>query len=299
MPPAIIVAGVTAAAAVGGSVLSAKAQKKAANQASETAQQTADTNNALTEKIYNQNYQTLTPYAQRGNAAGNAINSLLGLGMPQNQGGPENVMAAQSAPNSGVNSYNPAYGISNINGTLTQEGPDYGGVMGQGFNGYPGFQVNQPQGGQTYGDGTTVNGAMSATSQTPQQDYNQAFQNYQNSTGYQFRRQEGLDSLDSKYSKIGAFRSGAAIKAREEFGQNIGSQEYGNYLGQLGQQQNVGLAGASAIAGVGQNMVNNVTANNNSAGTVAANAALAKGQTKTDMYGGIASGIGNFLGSSF
>nr|MBF6602758.1 hypothetical protein [Sphingorhabdus sp.] len=54
-----------------------------------------------------------------------------------------------------------------------------------------------------------------------------------------------------------------------------------------------------AIAGVGQNYVNNVTANNNSAATVAANAALMKGQAKTDMYGGIANGLGKFLGSSF
>ena len=89
------------------------------------------------------------------------------------------------------------------------------------------------------------------------------------------------------------------MKDFARFNQNIGSQEFGNYLGQLGQQQSVGLSGASAIAGVSQNMAGAISANNDSAGTAAANAALLRGQANSNMYDGIANGLGTFLGSSF
>lgn len=291
MPPALAIAGVAAAATVGGAVISSKAQKSAANTAANAAQNTANQNNALQRETYTQNYKTLNPYSERGNAAGNAINSLLGLGQAQNQGGPENVITGQAAPNSGVYSFNPAYGVSNTNGMITQDGPDYGGVMGQGFNGYPGFQVNQPQAGGTV--------QTSAPPADPQADYQNAFQNYQNSTGFQFRQEQGNNALNTGYAARGSLRSGAAMKDFARFNQNIGSQEFGNYLGQLGNQQNVGLAGASAIAGVSQNMAGAISANNDSAGTAAANAALLRGQANSNMAGGIANGLGTFLGSSF
>ncbi|ASK88460.1 hypothetical protein SPHFLASMR4Y_01713 [Sphingorhabdus sp. SMR4y] len=283
MPPAVAIAGVAAAATVGGAVVSSNAQKKAANQASQTAQDTADANNALTRDIYNQNYQVLNPYAQRGNDAGNAINALLGLGVPQEQGGP----AAATIPNTGTQTFNPGYsGLGNPRDDFGPPSFNDSPI----YNGYWPSSAAQQQ--------TAVNTTQTAQSD-PQADYENAFQNYQNSTGYQFRVNEGNNALNTGYAANGALRSGAAMKDFARFNQNIASDEFGNYLAQLGNQQNVGLAGASAIAGVGQNYVNNVTANNNSAATVAANAALAKGQANANMYGGIASGIGNFLGTSF
>ena len=291
MPPVVIAAGVTAAASIGGAALASSASKKAANQASDTAQRTADQNNALARENYANNYAILNPYAQRGNDAGNAINSLLGLGVPQQQGGPAAMQLPQGNFGGGsVSSAQFGAGGYNLREPRTDNGGYAGlGVMGQGFSGYPGFSMNQPQAG----DVTT------SAPQTAQSDYENAFKNYQNSTGFQFRQSEGNNALNTGYAARGAIRSGAAMKDFARFNQNIASQEFGNYLGQLGQQQGVGLAGASAIAGVGQNMVNNVSANNDSAGTAAANAALLKGQANANLYNGIASGLGTFLGSSF
>ena len=132
---------------------------------------------------------------------------------------------------------------------------------------------------------------------TTQQDYENAFQNYRDSTGYQFRQQEGNNALNTGYAANGALRSGAAQKAFADYNQNISSSEFGNYLGQLANQQGVGLSAASAVAGVGQNYVNNVTANNNSAGTVAANAALASGQANANLYGQLGNAFGTFASS--
>jgi len=113
-----------------------------------------------------------------------------------------------------------------------------------------------------------------------------AFNQYQGSTGYQFRLGEGMNALNSGYAGSGLLQSGAAMKGAVEYGQGFASNEFGNYMNMLGNQQNAGLAGASALAGVGQNMVGQVTANNNANGTNQANAALYRSQN----------GIGNSLG---
>jgi hypothetical protein len=101
-----------------------------------------------------------------------------------------------------------------------------------------------------------------------------AFNAYTNSDGYQFRLGEGERALNTGYAARGLLQSGAAAKALQTYGQNTASDEFGRYLGYLGGQQQTGLASASALAGVGQNYANAVSANNNSAATAKGNAAL-------------------------
>lgn len=254
----------------GASALSASAQKKAARRAEQTAQQTADKNNALQREIYQQNAAVLSPFQQRGNAAGDAINALLGLGVPRQQP-----------------AFNPQ---ANQNPMMRF----YGG--GNSIMGAPTMLGYETMGGDQFGQGWQEQPVQTMQATNPQTDYNNAFDNYRNSTGYQFRFNEGMRALDAAAPVL---NSGARMKALQSYGQNIASGEFGNYLGQLANQQGVGLSGASAQAGVGQNYASNVQANNNSAGTAAANAALMRGQATQNMYGGIANSLGNALGSSF
>jgi cellobiose-specific phosphotransferase system component IIB len=214
MPPVVIAAGIGAAAGIGGAMLSSSAQKKAANKASDTALKTASQNNALQKEIYTQNYNLLAPFVNRGNQAGDAINSLL-LSPNQN---------------------------------------------------------------------------------------NAAFQNYLNSTGYQFQLDQGSKALQQGAMARGALQSGAASKALQTYGQNTATSFFKDYLGLLANQQGVGLSGGSAVAGVGQNYGNSVSANNNLAGSAAANAHLAAGNAQAGIYGNIAggiSGVANALASSY
>lgn len=264
MPIGAIIGGV---ASIGGGLLSASAQKKAANKAADTSLAVAQQNNALASNIYNQNAAALSPFQQRGNAAGDAINSLLGLGVAQ----------PAFNPQANQNPLMRFYGERNT-------------IMGA-----PTMFGYETVGGDQFGQGFQVAPANQMAS-NPQADYNQAFNNYRNSTGYQFRFNEGMRALDAGAPVL---NSGARLKAALNYGQNIASNEFGNYLGQLANQQGVGLSGASAQAGVGQNYVNTVSANNNSAGTAAANAALMRGQATSNMWGGIASGLGGLFGSSF
>jgi len=122
---------------------------------------------------------------------------------------------------------------------------------------------------------------------------------FRNSTGYQFRLGEGQNALNAASGGRGVSRSGAAVKSLANYNQNMASNEFGNYMGYLGNQQGIGLQGASALAGVGNNFVSQQSANNDSAGTAAANAALLRGQANADMFGQIGSSFGKLGGTIF
>jgi hypothetical protein len=79
VPPAVAIAGVTAAASIGGSALAASSQKKAARKAA--AAQTASDAQAIAEqqRQYNQTRTDLSPYMQAGTAALGDQGDLLGL----------------------------------------------------------------------------------------------------------------------------------------------------------------------------------------------------------------------------
>jgi hypothetical protein len=255
------------ALSLGGAILGGNSQKKAAQSAADTSLAVAQQNNALARDIYSQNQSALAPYMQRGNAAGNQINALLGLGsMP---GGVSGYGDGSGLP--GTGSQWSAYYNAN---------PDLQAEFNSGRTRFDTPDAYAQWHYQNYGqnEGRQIPSAPSATpaagSATAAQN---AFDVFRNSTGYQFRLGEGMNALNSGYAGAGLVRSGAAMKAAQEYGQNLASGEFGNYLGYLSNQQGVGLGGASALAGVGQNYTNTVSANNNSAGTAAANAALVKG----------------------
>jgi len=79
MPPAVAIAGVTAAASIGGSALAASSQKKAANKAA-AVQQASDAQ-AIAEqrRQYDQTRTDLSPFMQAGQAALGGQGDLLGL----------------------------------------------------------------------------------------------------------------------------------------------------------------------------------------------------------------------------
>lgn len=59
---------------------------------------------------------------------------------------------------------------------------------------------------------------------------------YQKSPGYDFRMQQGQKALENSAAAEGTLFSGATGKALQKYGQNFGSNEYQNYLGNLQNQ---------------------------------------------------------------
>lgn len=118
-----------------------------------------------------------------------------------------------------------------------------------------------------------------------QQAAQDAFQNYQQSTGYQFRLNEGMGAINQNSAAGGLLNSGATAKALMQYGQNISSAEFGNYLNYLGGTEQTGLEAAANVASQGQ-----------SSGTATANILAQGGQQQANLQllrgQNIASGIG-------
>lgn len=276
-----------------GAFASAKSANKASKRAAETSQANTDANVALARDIYGQNKQVLSPFVDRGNAAGNQINALLGLGgsapAPQTQQVQPNALAQfQGGRPAGF-----GYGLGD--GFI---GPGSF-IGGGGFN--PAALGDMASGGimpsETYGATLpSAGGAVSSAAQTgqsPQEAANAAFDTFRNSTGYQFRLGEGLDAVNSAYAGIGGLQSGAAMRGITEYGQNFASNEFGNYMNALGAQQAVGAGSASSLAGVGQNFAGTVIGQNNFNAANQMNAQLSRGGN--NALGNLAGVIGGGL----
>lgn len=105
-----------------------------------------------------------------------------------------------------------------------------------------------------------------------------AFDQYRDSTGYGFRLQQGMDAITGSAAARGLLNSGATAKGLMEYGQNLGSAEFANYLAQLSGVRDTGLNAAFNVAGQGT-----------AAGSGAAQAAMERGNQ-------ITSGLGMALG---
>lgn len=236
-----------------GSFLSSKSNKKAAKTAADSSLQVATQNNALAQNIYGQNQAALSPFMQRGNAAGDTLNAFLGIG-----GQP-----AQPQPQTSYTGANPAaapVGMGYQNPMQARRNAFLGAEPIQEFAG-PAAPMQQ----------TGVAGPM------PQQPGQDPFRQFIANSDYAFQFGEGSNKVNSGYAGAGTLRSGAAMKDLERFRQNLQSGYRGEFTNLLANQQGVGLSGASALAGVGQNYVGTVSANNQNAGDAAANAALIRG----------------------
>lgn len=101
-----------------------------------------------------------------------------------------------------------------------------------------------------------------------------AFENYQGSTGYQYQLQQGLGAVNSNAYARGMGDSGATMKALQNRGNALADQSFNSYIGNLQNISSQGTAAAGNLAGVSQNYVGQVSANNNGQATTVGNAAL-------------------------
>lgn len=246
----------------GASAIGASKNSKAINRATQ-AQNAADERAlAAQQEARNQNVAMQQPFYQTGLAANNRINALLGLSPTQ---------PAMQQP-----------------------------FMQQPFARFAGPSINgsgpmfQTMGGDMYSQGWQESPVMGAPSQANElQAAQDAFGDWRNNTGYQFRFNEGIRAIDAGAP---VRNSGATLKARMAYGQGLASDEYGRYFGALQDQQRVGVGAANALSGVQTNYANNATAIAQNQGQNAANSAIARANNTNAMIGGITSSFGNAAG---
>lgn len=124
-----------------------------------------------------------------------------------------------------------------------------------------------------------------------------AFDNYLGSAGYQYQLNEANKAANAQFAAAGALDSGAAVKAAQSRATSLAGGYFGNYLGLLGNQQNVGLGAGSALAGVGQNFANNSTSINTNLANSISSANIAKANNTNDLLGNLSSSFGLGLGA--
>lgn len=78
------------------------------------------------------------------------------------------------------------------------------------------------------------------------------FQDYMKNAGFDFALGQGLKGITGAGAAQGLLNSGATGRRIAEFGNNLKSQFYGNYLDKLGQLSQLGLGQGGLLASAGQ-----------------------------------------------
>jgi len=132
---------------------------------------------------------------------------------------------------------------------------------------------------------------------------------YQADPGYAFRLSEGQKALERQAAARGGLISGGALKAATRFGQEMGSQEYGNAYNRALTSYGTDVARENqlynrqaALAGIGQTATNLVgTAGQNYAtnvGNLMTGAGAAQAAGQVGMANAVTGGLGTYLNYS-
>jgi hypothetical protein len=129
---------------------------------------------------------------------------------------------------------------------------------------------------------------------------------YQADPGYGFRLSEGQKALDRQAAARGGLISGGALRAAQRYGQEMGSQEFGNAYNRALTGYNTDVARENqlynrqaALAGIGQtstNLVGQAGQNYaNAAGNLITGGAAANAAGQVGMANALTGGLGTYL----
>jgi len=125
-----------------------------------------------------------------------------------------------------------------------------------------------------------------------------AFNNYLDSTGYQFTKQQGVDAAEQSASAKGLLNSGAALKALDTYGTGLADQYGQQYVDNLNTVASRGASAVTALTGAGNTNVAAQTANNNLGTTAAGAAATANATATNSAINALTGATGQVLGAS-
>jgi hypothetical protein len=270
---------------IGSALIGAKASKSAAKvQAAAAAEQTR-----LQKEIYDQTYKDLSPYRGAGPSALERMQLLLGLPSSSVNGSPaiSNAMVQGSA--TPVTSFTPYDGalkpedqklVETYRPDLLAALPRDGrftearrrGDIDSFLSSY--YSTQQPQQQQVQAaapaaDPNALGSALDVIRNTP---------------GYQFRLNEGLNTVQNSAAARGGLGSGNSLRAVQGYAEGMASNEYQNYLQNLQYLTNMGQNSSVQTASAGQNYADN-------AGTAAMNAANAQANGYANQAAAWGSGL--------
>jgi hypothetical protein len=115
--------------------------------------------------------------------------------------------------------------------------------------------------------------------------YGKDFQmsDFQQDPGYAFRLAEGMKAMDRTAAARGGLMSGGALKAGQQYGQDMASQEYSNAYDRYQKNRANQLAPLGAFAEAGQNAAQNTSATNALYGGQMGDASRAYANTQNEL----------------
>jgi hypothetical protein len=127
---------------------------------------------------------------------------------------------------------------------------------------------------------------------------------YQADPGYAFRLSEGQKALDRSAAARGGLISGGALRAAQRYGQEMGSQEFGNAYNRALTGYNTGVASENqlynrqaGLAGIGQTSTNLVGQAGQNYATTAGNLMTGAGAAQAAGQVGVANAVTGGLGT--
>lgn len=112
------------------------------------------------------------------------------------------------------------------------------------------------------------------------------FENYRNSTGFQFALDTGMDAITGNRAARGVLDSGRTGSQLMEFGSNLGRRSFDNYLGTLMQDSQMGFNAGQTEANVATGQASNMA-------NIAQRGGAAVGAANSGALGNLAVGLGS------
>lgn len=117
-------------------------------------------------------------------------------------------------------------------------------------------------------------------------DRQAAMGKFQTSPGYDFRMQEGVNAIDRSAAARGSLMSGQTLKALNEYGQGLASQEYGDYYNRLAGLADTGANASSNLATARLQTAGNTSANLAQIGQNKTNQLIGQGNALSNIFSG-------------
>lgn len=277
-------------ASVGGSLIGGMMSSDAAGDAADTQAASADRATALQREMFDKQTELQEPFRQAGLAGQNRLLHLLGLTVPTTgtTGGTDAAaIRAQLLPQYTTRTQAPS--------TWTQ--------LDEIMTEVPGAFTNTVD---EAGLGAAIQQRMAQPAQSAQTPNNDpafgslmrdfGMSDFQADPGYAFRMSEGSKALERSAAARGGLLSGRAAKDTMRFGQDLGTQEYGNAFNRFQINRGNKLNPLMALSGVGQTATNQVANAAGNFGQGASQTIQGAGNARASGYVGQANSWNNAIG---
>jgi hypothetical protein len=293
----------TGTAILGSALLGGAMSSKAASKAAKTSAASADYATGLQKEMYDQTREDQTPWRDTGANALSQLSYLMGLSPNIDREQFINGSARQKAT---LDNFDAA-GYLAANPDVARDRQFGGNPLGH-FQQY-GIRENRNLMLPTYDESGYQSAIQEAQSGPDFGSLTKTFgmDDFNADPGYQFRMDQGTSALQNSAAARGGLKSGNTLKALMEYGQNLGSQEYGNAYNRFNTDQNTQYNRLSNMAGLGQtantalqgagtnyaNSVGNLMSNN---AANQGNAMLAGANARGSAFSAIGQAAGNYFG---